>query len=140
MNIFLTVFPRFIFVSSRVNVRFGVSNIIDAVLTATLRTAITCCIVTPSMSTYFFSMNSILSGSSVARTWEHLEKTLPQSLKWTFRYWPVVNAINFSVVPVQLRGVFQAFAGLVWQTYLAWLNRRMMGKDSEKAAQRTLAG
>lgn len=95
-----------------------------------MRTALTCCIATPVMSTYFFGMQSILSGHNVASTWQHLQQTLPQSLKSAFQYWPVVNAINFSVVPIQFRGVFQAFGGLVWQTYLAWINKHIM--DLEK--------
>lgn len=85
------------------------------------------------MSAYFFSMHSIMSGNSLASTWEHLQHAFPQTLKWTFRYWPVVNAMNFAIVPTQFRGVFQALAGLVWQTYLAWLNRRTM--DMEKAEE-----
>lgn len=131
MRLLLTLLPRFTFVSSRVKVRSRFPKIINIVLTATIRTAITCCIVTPFMSTYFFSMHSILSGNSLASTWEHLQQALPQSWKWTLRYWPVVNAINFSVVPIKFRAMFQTFAGLVWQVYLAWLNRRMM--DLEKA-------
>lgn len=74
-----------------------------------------------------------MSGNSLASTWEHLQHAFPQTLKWTFRYWPVVNAMNFAIVPTQFRGVFQALAGLVWQTYLAWLNRRTM--DMEKAEE-----
>lgn len=97
-----------------------------------MRTAITCCIVTPVMTVYFFSMQSILSGHSLASTWEHLQKTLPRSWKSAFRYWPAVNAINFSVVPVQFRAIFQAFAGLVWQTYLAWMNKQAMYLDKSE--------
>lgn len=138
MRILLTALSRFTFISTRVKVRSGLPKIINAVLTATIRTAITCCIVTPLMSTYFFSMHSVLSGNTLASTWDHLKQTLPQTWKWTFRYWPVVNAINFSVVPTQLRGIFQNFAALVWQVYLAWLNRRMV--DLEKAEEEQREG
>ncbi|KAI7780564.1 Mpv17/PMP22 family protein [Diaporthe eres] len=100
-----------------------------------MRTSITCCIVTPVLSVYFFSMQYILSGHSLSSTWEHLQQTLPQSWKSAFRYWPIVNAINFSVVPTQFRGIFQAFSGLVWQTYLAWMNRHIMDLEKSKDGQ-----
>lgn len=90
---------------------------------------------TPVISAYFFSMQCILSGHNLASTWEHLQQTLPHSLKLAFRYWPVVNAINFSVVPTQFRGIFQAFSGLVWQTYLAWMNRHIMDLEKTEDGQ-----
>lgn len=129
MKFLLTVSPRFTLVSTRLKVGSRLPKTMNAILTTAVRTAATCCIMTPVMSTYFFSMQSILSGHSLASTWEHLQQTLPRSWKSAFGYWPVVNAVNFSVVPTQLRGIFQAFAGLVWQTYLAWLSRRTMDLD-----------
>ncbi|KAG8163307.1 hypothetical protein KVR01_006604 [Diaporthe batatas] len=125
--------PMFSFISTRVQVRSGLPKVINTILTATIRTAITCCFITPAMSAYFFSMHSIMLGNSMASTWEHLQYTFPKSLEWTFRYWPMVNVINFSLIPIQFRGSFQALAGLVWQTYLAWLNRRTM--DMEKVEE-----
>lgn len=136
LNTSLTASRRFAFISTRVKGRPGLPRIINGILTTTVRTAITCCLVTPAMSIYFFSMQSILSGHNIASTWEHLQHTLPQSWKSAFRYWPVVNAINFSVVPAPLRGIFQAFAGLAWQTYLAWMNQHVMGLEKTENGQR----
>lgn len=136
----LTVSPRFTIVSTRVIIRSGSSKTLNAIITTATCTAMTCCIVTPVMSAYFFSMQSILSGHDLASTWGHLQQTLPQSWKSAFRYWPVVNTINFSVVPVHIRGIFQALSGLIWQTHLAWLNRRMMDLEVAEKGQSQGAG
>ena len=125
-NALLTMSLRFTFISTHFKARPGLPKIIKIVLTATMRTIITCCVLTPVLSVYFFSMQSILSGHNLVSTREHLQQTLPRSWKSAFKYWPVVNAINFSVVPTQYRGIFQAFAGMLWQTYLAWMKKNIM--------------
>lgn len=134
-NALLTMSPRFTFISTRFKARPGLPKTINIILTATMRTIITCCILTPVISVYFFSMQSILSGHNLASTWEHLQQTLPRSWESAFKYWPVVNAINFSVVPTQYRGIFQALAGLLWQTYLAWMNKHMMNLGKAENGQ-----
>lgn len=135
-NVLLTMSPRFTFISTRFKASPGLPKIINIILTATMRTIITCCVLTPVISVYFFTMQCILSGHNIASTWEHLKQTLPESWKSAFKYWPVVNAINFSVVPTQYRGIFQAFAGLFWQTYLAWMNKHIMNLDRAENGER----
>lgn len=35
--------------------------------------------------------------------------------------WPVLQTINYCVIPVKNRLIFVSFAGLVWTTFLAFM-------------------
>jgi len=48
---------------------------------------------------------------------------LPQ-LKNHWRYWPIVQIINFTYVPPQLRVLFSNFAGLFWNIFISLKNNR----------------
>lgn len=79
---------------------------------------------TPIFSTYFFSMQSLLTGASLSETWERLKIAVPNSLMNSVKLWPAVTAFNFMYVPVHFRMVFGGTVAVGWQTYLSWLNQK----------------
>ncbi|KAI9370813.1 hypothetical protein BJX61DRAFT_68003 [Aspergillus egyptiacus] len=79
---------------------------------------------TPVFNTYFFSVQSLLSGASLEETWERLKVALPRSIVNSAKFWPVVTAFSFMYVPPQFRNVFSGCIAVGWQTYLSWLNQK----------------
>lgn len=79
---------------------------------------------TPVFNTYFFSVQSLLSGASLEDTYERLKKALPVSVTNSVKLWPAVTAFSFMYVPPQFRNVFSGIIAVGWQTYLSWLNQK----------------
>lgn len=91
------------------------------------------CVFTPVFNTYFFGMQALLAGDSLADSWERVKKTVPISLMNSIKLWPAVTAINFTFVPIEYRSIFAGFIAVGWQTYLSWLNRLA---EEEEARER----
>lgn len=81
------------------------------------------CVFTPVFNTYFFGMQALLAGDSLAESWERVKKTVPISLMNSIKLWPAVTAINFTFIPIEYRSIFAGTIAVGWQTYLSWLNR-----------------
>lgn len=79
---------------------------------------------TPVFNAYFFSVHSLLSGSSLVETFERLRMALPVSIVNSCKLWPAVTAFSFMYVPPQFRNVFAGCIAVGWQTYLSWLNQK----------------
>ncbi|KAI5243085.1 hypothetical protein E4T42_07486 [Aureobasidium subglaciale] len=81
---------------------------------------------TPCFNTYFFGMQSLLSGQSLAQTKQRVMDTVP--------LWPAVTAFSFTFVAPQYRSVFAGVIAIGWQTYLSWLNMKAQKEEDERAA------
>ena len=60
----------------------------------------------PTFNTYFFSMQSLLSGASVAEAWERIKNTVPRSFINSWKLWPAVTAFSFTFISPQYRFLF----------------------------------
>ncbi|KAL2165837.1 hypothetical protein VTG60DRAFT_3742 [Thermothelomyces hinnuleus] len=78
---------------------------------------------TPVFNTYFFGMQALLSGATLAETWERITKTVPVSCLNSCKLWPAVTAFSFAFLPLEYRPVFGGVIAVGWQTYLSYLNR-----------------
>ncbi|KAK4239006.1 hypothetical protein C8A03DRAFT_43312 [Achaetomium macrosporum] len=78
---------------------------------------------TPVFNTYFFGMQALLSGATLAETWERITKTVPVSCVNSCKLWPAVTAFSFAFLPLEYRPVFGGVIAVGWQTYLSYLNR-----------------
>ena len=79
---------------------------------------------TPLFNTYFFSMQSLLSGDSLPDVWERITRTVPTSILNSCKLWPAVTAFSFTFIDPQYRSIFAGVIAIGWQTYLSFLNRR----------------
>ncbi|KAI9931944.1 hypothetical protein ASPWEDRAFT_40244 [Aspergillus wentii DTO 134E9] len=79
---------------------------------------------TPVFNTYFFSLQSLLSGATLGETFERLKKALPLSIQNSVKLWPAVTAFSFMYVAPQFRSIFSGCIAVGWQTYLSWLNQK----------------
>lgn len=78
----------------------------------------------PLFNTYFFTMQSLLSGASVQETVERVKRTVPVSWINSCKLWPAVTAFSFAFVPAQFRSIFVGIIAIGWQTWLSLLNQR----------------
>jgi protein Mpv17 len=90
---------------------------------------------TPIFNTYFFGMQSLLSGDSLPEVWERIKRTVPVSMINSCKLWPAVTAFSFTFIDAQYRSIFAGFVAIGWQTYLSYLNRKA---EVEEAAQRAM--
>lgn len=107
---------------------------------------------TPIFNSYFFGMQSVLSGDSLIDAWRRIERTVPTSFINSCKLWPVVTAFNFTYIQPQYRALFAGQSilqismnvantdiGVVavgWQSYLSWLNQRAATEERIRKGQR----
>lgn len=77
----------------------------------------------PIFNTYFFGMQSLLSGDSLPEVWDRITRTVPTSLVNSCKLWPAVTAFSFTFIDPPYRSIFAGFIAIGWQTYLTILNR-----------------
>ncbi|KAJ8070804.1 hypothetical protein OCU04_001166 [Sclerotinia nivalis] len=87
---------------------------------------------TPIFNTYFFGMQSLLSGDSLPDVVERVKRTVPTSMLNSIKLWPAVTAISFAWIPQEHRSIFAGVIAIGWQTYLSFLNRRVEGEMAGK--------
>ncbi len=80
--------------------------------------------------TYFFGMQALLSGESLAGTIQRLQDTVPRSWQNSWKVWPAAMAFNLSFVPLEYRALFSGIIAIGWQTYLSWMNRQAELKEA----------
>ncbi|KAK8205819.1 Mpv17/PMP22 family protein [Phyllosticta capitalensis] len=82
----------------------------------------------PFFNTYFFTMQSLLSGATVEETIERVKRTVPILWVNSCKLWPAVTAFSFAFVPAQFRSIFVGVIAIGWQTWLSLLNMRAAAK------------
>lgn len=85
---------------------------------------------TPIFNSYFFGMQSLLSGDTPTAVLERIKRTVPTSFINSCKLWPAVTAFSFTFIDPQYRSIFAGFVAIGWQTYLSYLNRQ--AEDAEK--------
>lgn len=96
---------------------------------------------TPLFNTYFFGMQSLLSGDTLPEVWDRIKRTVPTSMINSCKLWPAVTAFSFTFIDAQYRSIFAGFIAIGWQTYLSFLNRRAeMAEAAERMATSSESG
>jgi hypothetical protein len=95
---------------------------------------------TPLFNTYFFGMQSLLSGSTLPEAWERVKTTVPVSWVNSWKLWPAVTAFSFTFIPPHNRSAFAGCIAIFWQTYLSWLNRAAEVAERESKSIAEAAG
>ncbi|OAR00747.1 hypothetical protein LLEC1_06125 [Akanthomyces lecanii] len=80
--------------------------------------------------TYFFGMQALLSGESLAGIVQRLQDTVPRSWQNSWKIWPAAMTFNLALVPLEYRALFSGIIAIGWQTYLSWMNRQAELKEA----------
>jgi hypothetical protein len=99
-------------------------NYSSKVLSLATKVTINQAVFTPINNSYFFGMQSFLSGDSVEQVWDRLKRTVPTSMINSLKLWPAVTAFSFTFIDAQYRSIFAGVIAIGWQTYLSYLNRK----------------
>ena len=87
---------------------------------------------TPVFNSYFFGMQSLLSGDTFLEALERIERTVPTSFINSCKLWPAVTAFSFTYIQPQYRALFAGVIAVGWQSYLSWLNQRAANEERFK--------
>ena len=130
------------------------------VLSLAYKVAINQAIFGPLFNTYFFGMQSLLSGSGgptdlppdatlwdklalqdrSAAAWQRIVETVPTSWYNSCFFWPFVTAFSFTFIPMRQRSPFAGLAAIGWQSYLGILNQRAVEQERREKARLATAG
>jgi hypothetical protein len=97
--------------------------------TNSIQVAVNQALFTPIFNSYFFGMQSLLSGATGPEIVERIKNTVPTSWINSCKLWPIVTAFSFTYIPIQYRSIFGGVIAIGWQTYLSLLNQRAAAKE-----------
>jgi len=82
----------------------------------------------PSFTCIFFATSLLQSGEfSLKSWWTKIRTDLPGAWLAGVGYWPIVDLISYSVIPINLIPLFVNMASLVWTVYLSLVANRGKG-------------
>ncbi|KAF9975985.1 hypothetical protein BGZ73_000150 [Actinomortierella ambigua] len=71
-----------------------------------------------------FTALTVLEGGGAKEIHEKLNESYPAALKANYTIWPIVQLVNFSIMPLQFRLPFVSAVGIAWNAYLSLVNNR----------------
>ncbi|XP_005177624.3 mpv17-like protein [Musca domestica] len=80
----------------------------------------------------FFAGMSLLEGKSKEEAVQEVQDKFLPTFKVGICIWPVLQTINFSMVPERHRVVFVSICSLMWTTFLAYMKRKEMHENEEQ--------
>lgn len=110
-------------------------NYPSKILSLSTKVVVNQIVFTPIFNSYFFGMQSLLSGDNLSEVWERIRRTVPVSFVNSCRLWPAVTAFSFTFIGAQYRSIFAGFIAIGWQTYLSYLNRQAEEAEFRERAQ-----
>ncbi|CAO2656261.1 Nn.00g050640.m01.CDS01 [Neocucurbitaria sp. VM-36] len=102
------------------------------ILSLTTKVVVNQALFTPIFNSYFFGMQSLLSGATIPEIIERIKHTVPTSWINSCKVWPVVTAFSFTYIPIQYRSIFGGVIAIGWQTYLSLLNQRAAAQERKE--------
>jgi len=109
--------PYFRYCFSRLDQMFKTQSL----LVVAKKTALAQFIVFPPYLVALFSTLAIMEGKDIV---EGIRTKVPKAFMSGCVFWPIANAINFSLVPSTARVTYLASVGALWNGYLSWMNSK----------------
>lgn len=109
-------------------------NYTSKVFSIAVKVLVNQAVFTPIFNSYFFGMQSALSGASMREVVERIKHTVPTSLVNSWKLWPAVTAFSFAFIRLELRPLFAGSIAIGWQAYLSLLNQRAVKMERDAHA------
>ena len=90
----------------------------------------------PTVVAGYFIVRSLLEGSGVAGAREKLQTKFKPTLFGAWKFWPLVNSINFWFVPLPYRVLYMNVLSLLWSGYLTYINSTKAPSHLQPKAKR----
>ena len=81
---------------------------------------------------FFYSLSATLAGKDFHEVKLLLQERYIKTILTAYKVWPFVQAVNFSVVPLQHRANFVQIVSLCWNMYLSWMSNKPVGSNVER--------
>ncbi|KAJ4313996.1 hypothetical protein N0V94_006680 [Neodidymelliopsis sp. IMI 364377] len=104
-------------------------NYSSKILSLTTKVVVNQILFTPIFNSYFFGMQTLLTGASFDEIVARIKHTVPTSWINSCKLWPIVTAFSFTYIPIQYRSIFGGVIAIGWQTYLSLLNQRAAAQE-----------
>jgi len=75
----------------------------------------------------YFAWRAILEGHGIRGVEEKLRAKWKGALRASLRYWPLANILNYGLVPVEFRVLYNNMLSVFWTGYLSHVNAKRMG-------------
>jgi len=72
------------------------------------------------IASFYFVMN-ILEGNGTAKATEEVKNKFLPTWKTAVTFWPFVQTVNYSIMPIHNRVVFSGMASFIWTIYLSFM-------------------
>jgi protein Mpv17 len=83
----------------------------------------------PSFTCIFFAVSLLQSGNFSIKTWfQKIKSDLPGAWLAGVGYWPIIDFISYSVIPIKLIPLFVNMASLIWTVYLSMVANKGKGE------------
>ena len=69
-----------------------------------------------------FSYIAYVEGLRGAEIVDKVKQRVPEAFAGGCVFWPLVNVVNFALLPATMRVPYLATAGTVWNTFLSFIN------------------
>ena len=80
---------------------------------------------------FFYTGSATLAGKDLREVKLLLRERYIKTIVTAYKVWPFVQAVNFSLVPLQHRPNFVQIISLCWNMYLSWMSNKPISSDIE---------
>ena len=77
----------------------------------------------------FYIYMDLISGKGIERAIKEFKKKYIPTMIANWKVWPILTTFNFTIVPIQLRVLFDNFCCIFWNIYLSFMQNK---KDETK--------
>lgn len=78
-------------------------------------------VASPTIIFTFYTLKETIEGKTFAEYKKTLQERYFATLQTNYKFWPLVQIINFSFIPLENRILFVNVAAIFWNTYLSWM-------------------
>ena len=81
----------------------------------------------------FFSYMDTMNGVNINQSIKDTFQKLPSCMIANWKLWPLAQALNFTIVPPPYRVLFANSVGIIWNTYLSFIQNNKPNKTEENS-------
>ncbi|KAL3903991.1 MAG: hypothetical protein SGILL_010238 [Bacillariaceae sp.] len=110
------------YLSKNLLLHISASNNSPAVVAMMVKLFLDSILFSPTVVAGYFCVRSILEGSGFHGAKEKLKTKFLPTLFGAWKFWPLVNSVNFYFVPLQFQVLYMNVLSLLWSGYLTYVN------------------
>ncbi|XP_068706089.1 protein Mpv17-like [Montipora foliosa] len=85
---------------------------------------------------FFYTLSGTLAGKNPLEIKQLLQERYIKTMSTAYKVWPIVQTVNFTLIPVQHRANFVQLVSLCWNMYLTWMsNKPVISQEVQDESQ-----